>query len=58
MRVAVLRFVLSVEDETNIVPQGELGGELLLAENEGLKRMQQVFNRKSREEPSERGRSV
>ena len=49
-RVAVLGFVLSVEDQRDAELQRELRAEVLLSENERLERMQQVLNRQPGEE--------
>src|ERR1700752_1222047 len=45
-RISVLRFVLSVKNERYSVIQRNLGSQVLLAENERLEGMKEIFYRK------------
>ena len=50
-RIAVLGLVLAVEHQRDVVQQRHLRREVLLPEHEGLERMEQVLDRKPRQQP-------
>ena len=50
-RVSVFGLVLPIEHQGNFITEGELRRKIFLPENEGLKRMEQILDGKSGQEP-------